>query len=218
MTTDQSLAAYYAQRANEYERIYAKPERQSDLCALRELVAQFFAGEHVLEVACGTGYWTKVLSNTAASVLAMDLTPEVLDIARSKRMGTNVSFLQADAHSLPETPSRFSAGFSGFWWSHITRSRLAQFLRGFHQRLQPAGKVLFIDNRFVEGSSTPISRIDTEGNSYQVRRLENGTTHEVIKNFPDESELRRSAEQYATRIEVQILKYYWILSYEIRSE
>ena len=53
-TTD--LAAYYAARAAEYERVYAKPERQTDLSRLRAAVAEFARGRRVLEVACGTGY------------------------------------------------------------------------------------------------------------------------------------------------------------------
>ncbi|HEY6168738.1 MAG TPA: class I SAM-dependent methyltransferase, partial [Verrucomicrobiae bacterium] len=55
------LAEYYARRAGEYERIYAKPERQADLAALRARLAEAFRGRRVLEIACGTGYWTEVI-------------------------------------------------------------------------------------------------------------------------------------------------------------
>ena len=58
MRTMDELAAYYAQRAAEYERIYAKPERQADLAALRARFGKLFKGKRVLELACGTGYWT----------------------------------------------------------------------------------------------------------------------------------------------------------------
>lgn len=213
MSTDQALADYYAQRANEYEGIYAKPERQSDLRILRDLVGEFVAREHVLEIACGTGYWTQVMSRTAGSVMATDINTEVLDVARSKGLDNRVRFLQADAYSLPVTSGKFTAGFSGFWWSHIPRARLADFLRGFHQRLSPGAKVLFIDNRFVEGSSTPISRTDAEGNTYQTRRLASGATYEVLKNFPDESELRCAVMEAATGVQIRCSRYYWALSY-----
>lgn len=52
------LTAYYAKRAAQYERIYARPERQAELAALRMRVAGLCAGKKVLEIACGTGYWT----------------------------------------------------------------------------------------------------------------------------------------------------------------
>ena len=53
-----SLQSYYAQRATEYERIYLKPERQAELRALEAWLPSVFAGRRVLEIACGTGWWT----------------------------------------------------------------------------------------------------------------------------------------------------------------
>ena len=44
--------------------------------------------------------------------------------------------------------------------------------------------MVFFDNCYVEGSSTPLSRTDAAGNTYQSRRLDDGSTHEVLKNFP----------------------------------
>ena len=38
-----------------------------------------------------------------------------------------------------------------------------------------------IDNRYVEGSSTPIIRRDRFGNTYQERVLRDGTRHEVLR-------------------------------------
>jgi demethylmenaquinone methyltransferase/2-methoxy-6-polyprenyl-1,4-benzoquinol methylase len=45
-------------------------------------------------------------------------------------------------------------------------------------------RVVMLDSRFVPSSSTPISRRDEEGNSYQNRALDDGSTHEALKNFP----------------------------------
>ena len=61
---------YYAARAREYERIYHKPERQADLARLREAVPAPFTNRTVLEVACGTGYWTQHMARTARSICA----------------------------------------------------------------------------------------------------------------------------------------------------
>jgi hypothetical protein len=33
-------------------------------------------------------------------------------------------------------------------------------------------------------SNTPISRRDADGNTYQRRTLDDGSVHEVLKNFP----------------------------------
>ena len=66
--TDDNMRAYYAERAPVYDRVYGYPERQADLLTLRRRVAPLLAGKRVLEVAAGTGYWTEVISQSAASI------------------------------------------------------------------------------------------------------------------------------------------------------
>ena len=123
-----SLPGYYARRAQEYERIYTKPERQEDLRTLRDFVGQTFAGKDVLELACGTGYWTEILSQTANSVSAIDINEEVLAIARDKPMDHHkVTILRGDIYALPEFPKPFSAGLAVFWWSHVPKVAAARF-------------------------------------------------------------------------------------------
>ena len=75
-----------------------------------------------------------------------------------------------------------------------------------------------IDNAYVEGSSTPISRQDSDGNTYQMRTLEDGSEHEVLKNYPSEAELRKSLSVHATDINVRFLKYYWIAEYKAKQD
>ena len=212
------MVAYYAERAREYERIYHKPERQPELQRLSAFVGETFAGADVFEVACGTGYWTQILARSAASVVATDINEEVLAVARAKGLEPNVTFQRADAFALPAAERGFSAGLSAFWWSHLPKSQIAGFLRGFHRVLAPGARVMFIDNAYAEGSSTPISRTDEHGDTYQLRRLDDGSTHEVRKNFPTEPELRAAVEGMAREVRVKSLRYYWILSYKLRGE
>lgn len=209
----QTLQAYYAQRATEYERIYHKPERQADLEKLRADIPALFAGETVLEIACGTGYWTPHIAAQATSVLAVDYAEETLAIARTKSFPrSNVRFAQADAYALPAWPDKLSGCFAGFWWSHVPRERLEGFLAQLHRRLAPGARVAFLDNRYVEGSSTPLSRRDGEGNTYQQRRLADGSVHEVLKNFPAEGELEA---RLGTGVRVTHYEYYWLATYRI---
>lgn len=214
MTND--LAAYYAARAAEYEWVYAKPERQRDLATLRHVVAEFFRGCDVLEVACGTAYWTAEIANTAKSVTATDVGAEVLDIARSKEWPrtASVRFAVADAYDLGAVSGRFNAGFAGFWWSHVPRQSLSAFLTGFHRHLGPDSRVMVLDNRYVQGSSTPVARIDEHGNSFQQRALSSGAVHEVLKNFPGAREVRDILAQHgASDLEVTELPHYWYANY-----
>src|ERR671923_1152480 len=106
----ETLEGYYARRAAEYEKIFDKPERQADLARMRADIPALFRGERVLEVACGTGYWTPLIAAQAESVLATDYNEETLLIARTKNYPkSNVRFERADAYALPQWKEKFSA-------------------------------------------------------------------------------------------------------------
>jgi demethylmenaquinone methyltransferase/2-methoxy-6-polyprenyl-1,4-benzoquinol methylase len=217
MSEKADLVEYYAKRANEYERIYQKPERQEDLASLRKLFQRALAGHDVLEIACGTGYWTQFISQTAKSVTATDINEEVLQIARSKSYGGKVIFEKADAFNLSLSHQNvFTAGLAAAWWSHLRNSQISCFLLQFHRQFPSGSTIVFMDNRFVPGSNTPISRTDGEGNTHQLRKLENGDEHEVLKNFPSEKEVRGLIADSSAEICWTELQYYWFLTYKLK--
>lgn len=210
------LIDYYSRRALEYERIYHKPERQAGLARLREHLRRLLAGRRILELACGTGYWTAALAGTADFIVATDASEAVLEIARGKGLDpARVSFARADAYGPVLAERDFSAGLAAFWWSHVPRAQLSTFLGSFHAALQPGARVVFADNRFVPGSSTPVSRMDADGNTYQQRRLDDGSTHEVLKNFPTADELHAVLHPYADAVAITTLDYFWCVSYDL---
>lgn len=204
---------YYAARASEYDRIYLKPERQNDLRQIEQWLPPIFAGSTVLEVACGTGYWTQFIAPVASRVVAVDAAPQTMRIAQGRVAPGKVEFVVGDAYALPLAGRRYERGFAGFWFSHVPRPRVREFLLGFHAALQPGATVVLLDNLFVEGSSSPISERDAEGNTYQARRLGDGTTHRLLKNFPTEDELRADLEGLGAQVRYQAWQYYWALEY-----
>ncbi|MDB5927105.1 MAG: putative methyltransferase [Betaproteobacteria bacterium] len=214
--SDRQLSAYYAARAGEYERVYDKPERQADLARLRDLIPGYFVDRRVLEIACGTGYWTQFIAPVARKITAIDINPETLAIARSKQLPENrVSFDVGDVQCLSPRYEAFTGAFAGFWWSHLRRGSRGAFLESLHRALSPGAIVVALDNLYVEGSSTPVSHTDADGNSYQCRELADGTKHTVLKNFPAEAELVADIETYATAVKYTALEYYWVLKYEL---
>src|SRR5205814_9137070 len=51
-----------------------------------------------------------------------------------------------DTYRLPIFSQRFNAGLGAFWWSHVPRARLREFLQGFHKAFEPGARVMFMDN------------------------------------------------------------------------
>ncbi len=110
---DANLIDYYSHRANEYEQIYAKPERQNDLHRIRSFIRKSLLNHSVLEIACGTGYWTKIISDVADSVVATDASLQVLEIARKKEYRKhNVNFIHQRVEQLDSIKADFSAAFT----------------------------------------------------------------------------------------------------------
>jgi demethylmenaquinone methyltransferase/2-methoxy-6-polyprenyl-1,4-benzoquinol methylase len=214
----QGMQRYYTERAPVYERVYLKPERQADLRALEAWLPGLFAGRSVLEVACGTGWWTLHGARDAQSWLATDLSPETMAYASAKPMPPCVRLTAMDAYSFAEIGERrFDGAFAGCWWSHVPLQRLPEWLHALHARLVPGARVVMIDNRYVAGDSTPLSRFDDAGNTYQNRPLDDGSVHEVLKNFPTrESALALLAAAGRVRDPEWILHaHYWALSYTL---
>lgn len=207
MNTD--MITYYKARANEYEKIYSKPERQEDLLTGTGILQDIFAGKEVCEIACGTGYWTERIAATAHSVSATDINESVIKVAKSKNI-LNVSFDVADLFNL-DPSAKYECLFAGFIWSHIKLEELDHFIDTVNRLVETNGTIVFMDNNFVEGSSTAITETDDKGNTYQTRKLEDGTTHKVLKNFPEEKFFGELLKDKGFEITFINLKYYWIL-------
>ncbi|MBX2876050.1 MAG: class I SAM-dependent methyltransferase [Saprospiraceae bacterium] len=203
---------YYQLRAKEYDTIYQKPERQKDLALIRQYLSQQFSGKELLEIACGTGYWTQVLSTSARKILATDINPAVLAIAQEKDYPQqNVEFHIQDIYQLNPADSSFEGLFGGFILSHVDRAYWEIFFIQCLAQLTAGAEFIFLDNKYVPGSSSPISRKDHHGNTYQERKLVSGEVFEVMKNFPSESDLQPALLEQVTAWEWIEWEYYWLL-------
>jgi SAM-dependent methyltransferase len=210
---DQTLSAYYRRRASEYDEVYEKPERQGDIARLSRIIREFADSRHVLEVAAGTGFWTLRAAETASAICATDLADEPLAIARDRPYSGAATFALCDAFALDTIQGSFDAGLACFWLSHLSRSDMERFAAHLASRLEPGSPVLFADNRYVDGSSSPIIRTDAHGNTYQRRALHDGETFEVLKNFPNATELSALGEAVGTEVTVTELTYYWAITF-----
>src|SRR5438094_480838 len=126
------MQEYYNRRAEEYEQIYHRsdPSRQAELDMLAGSMCADLAGLDVIEIACGTGFWTERLSTCARRIVATDASDEMLRIATAKSLPPNVQFTRVDAYDLSKVGGTFSGGVANFWFSHVPKGRLAGFLTG----------------------------------------------------------------------------------------
>ncbi len=216
MITEQS-AQFYAKSASNHDRIYDRPERQDDLEEMREHVADVLRGHTVLELACGTGYWTRLIAETADKVVATDINPEMIAMARLRAMPADkVTLRVADATDLPADIGDFTAVFIGFWWSHVKREEQEKFLAQLRSKVGKDMFIVLLDDCYVEGSSETVARTDMEGNTYQIRTAPDGERYEIPKTYPSDSGLRKKLASSVREIKIVRREYYWMLTCRLK--
>jgi len=169
--------AYYRARAFEYDRVYAERADLRELPAALDALP--IAGD-VLELACGTGQWTRALAARARSVTALDSSPEVLGIARERVASPDVRFLQADVFAW-QPLRRYDTVFFAFWLSHVPPSRFGDFWNTVAVALAPHGKAVFIDEGPAEATRAEVAS--------ELRRLDDGSQYRIVKIFHEPTTL-----------------------------
>lgn len=216
MITEQS-AQFYAKSASNHDRIYDRPERKDDLQAMHGHVANALRGHTVLELACGTGFWTRTIAEVADKVVATDINPEMIAMARLRALPADkVELRVADAYDLPADIGDFTAVFIGFWWSHVKREEQEKFLAQLKAKIGKDILVVLLDDVYVEGSSETVARTDLEGNTYQIRMAPDGERYEIPKTYPSDSALRKKLASSVREIKIVRLEYYWLLTCRLK--
>jgi len=177
---------------------YTNPEAEKLREPIKARFRETFRGRKVLEIACGSGYWTAVLGESAESVLAIDINCSLLEQAQKRCANqANVSFQLADAYTLEGVPGGFSGAFAHGWWSHIPKKNIKTFLSALHSKLIPGALVLFNDQLPYDGF---YRKQDGDGNTIEQRILPNAHSFMIVKNFPDEKEITNALSPFAVDI------------------
>ena len=176
---------YYAERAPEYDDWWyrrgrytrdAEHERRwlRDVAELEERLRTFAPRGDILELAAGTGIWTRRLVPTANRVVAVDANAETLALNTPA-----ADLVVADVFRWVP-PQQFDLVFFSFWLSHVPEEQFAEFWALVRSALRPDGRVFLID------SGPPAIAGDGE---LQVRQLADGREFTIVKRFWQPSEL-----------------------------
>jgi cyclopropane fatty-acyl-phospholipid synthase-like methyltransferase len=216
MITNQ-LAQYYAVNADQYDQVYAQEARFDDLDDLQEMIAELLEGHKVLELACGTAYWTELIADVAESVHATDIVPEMLALAETRGLDEDVvTFGPLDAFDLPESNGQYTAVFAAGWWSHVKREDQDKYLKQLRAKFGKDTLLVLLDDSYVDGASMVIARTDAEGNTYQILTADDGQRYEIMKNYPTDSALRKKLVPHGREIRIERLEYYYLLSCRLK--
>jgi demethylmenaquinone methyltransferase/2-methoxy-6-polyprenyl-1,4-benzoquinol methylase len=180
---------YYAERAPEYDDWWYRRGRyelapdalarwRADVAEAESALDEFAPRGTVLELAAGTGIWTRRLVRLADRVLAVDANAETLALNTRE-----AELVRADVFEW-EPAERFELVFFSFWLSHVPEERFDEFWSRVRAALEPGGRVFLVDSGAGDTAHTGTDQSDGE----ETRSLADGRTFRIVKRRwrPDE--------------------------------
>jgi SAM-dependent methyltransferase len=171
---DPATAAYYEQRAREYDEWYEargrfsqrdRPGWADEVQRLVEFVRSLPAAR-TLDVACGSGFLTQHLRGL---VVGVDRSRTMIELTRS-RLADGVA-LVADALALPFADGAFDRVFTGHFYGHLSADERESFLA---EAGRVASELVVVDAALRPG---------IEAEQWQERVLNDGSRHQIYKRF-----------------------------------
>ena len=180
---------YYAERAPEYDdwwfrrgQFALEPDAlarwESDVAEAESALEAFGQRGRILELAAGTGLWTRHLVRHAGRLVAIDASPQTLALNRA-RVDDRVEYVVADLFAW-EPEAEFDLVFFSFWLSHVPEERFDSFWRTVRAALSPGGRVFLVD-------SGP--KKEPTDDQRQVRQLADGREFTIVKRYWSPQEL-----------------------------
>ncbi|MDQ6713545.1 MAG: class I SAM-dependent methyltransferase [Candidatus Dormibacteraeota bacterium] len=215
--------AYYRARASEYDDNLRQLERyvslggsvagssgdedMQEVASLLSALERMRPFDTVLELACGTGWWTQWLAQHAGQVTAVDAAEEMLALNRERVNAANARYILADVFSW-KPDRQFDLVFFAFWLSHIPRDRFAAFWQLVRDSLAANGRVFFIDELGTEETRGMETRVDDDA---VLRELEDGRQFRAVKVFYEPAELEGKLRASGWNVEVRPAgrRFYW---------
>ena len=195
---------YYAERAPEYDdwwyrrgRYELEPDAlarwQADTAEAEAALEAFVAGGTALELAAGTGIWTRKLVRLADRVVAVDANAETLALNT-----TEAELVRADVFEW-QPDERFDLVFFSFWLSHVPEERFAEFWALVRAALGPGGRVFLVDSGAGDSAHTGID----QGHGEETRSLADGRTFRIVKRRWEPAELAERVRPLGFELELR---------------
>lgn len=100
------------------------------------------AGMNVLELGCGTGYFTQELARSGADIIAVDVSPELLEIAKVDCSAANVRYEIQNACELNYPDSVFDSVVGSSVLHHLD---IEEAVREIYRVLKRGGTIYFTE-------------------------------------------------------------------------
>jgi demethylmenaquinone methyltransferase/2-methoxy-6-polyprenyl-1,4-benzoquinol methylase len=188
-------SGYYEARAPEYDDVWFRRGRYdlgpdgnarwfAETARLEAAVDAAVTSGDVLELACGTGLFTRRLARAAHRLTAIDASAAVLAINAERVGDPTVRYHQADIFGWEPPPGhRYDHIFFGFFLSHVPPHMLDGLWERLARWLAPGGRVSFCDDApgVDRRPSNPGASVEDGPSWAHRRRLHDGREFTIVK-------------------------------------
>jgi SAM-dependent methyltransferase len=113
---------------------------------VKMLTSHLQQGQSVLELGCGTGYFTRELAVTGAQITAIDISPELLRVAEQECSSGNVRFEIQNAYAMTFPDETFDSVVGSSVLHHL---EIEAALREIQRVLKPGGSIYFTEPNMI---------------------------------------------------------------------
>ncbi len=209
----QQQIEYYRARAGEYDEWFYRVGRYdrgeelnqrwfSEASSIMNFLLQQGPFAEVLELACGTGIWTRELVQISQHITALDASKEVLELNREKIQSDKIEYqLQNLFDWQPER--QYDLVFFSFWLSHVPPELLGDFLGKVYRATKAGGQIFIVDSLEEPTSTSKDWPLREDEQVYRTRKLNNGQIYKIVKVFYKPVELEAKLEAQGFEAEVR---------------
>jgi len=212
-----SQIKYYKERANEYDDWFFRRERYSqgeelnsiwfnEVEYVKQAIKRSNPKGNILEIACGTGIWTKELQKYSDNITAIDTSVEALKINSQKLSNKNVIYIK-DSFFKWDNNTIYDYIFFGFWLSHIPQELFKNFWEKVNKYLEQNGKVFFVDSKYHD-KIFPSNKYKNKENVIERRTLNNRKEFKIVKIYYEPEQLSKKLNNMGWNFKISSTKHF----------
>lgn len=188
----------YAAQAARYEQMVAREDYEGHILPALGGIRPF-THQTVIELGAGTGRLTRLLAPHVRRIIALDISPHMLDVAREKldlagfhatgdrQPARSVELVAADNRHLPIAGQTADIAIAGWslghfvgWYAADWRVQIGQALAEMRRVLRPGGVIIILET-LGTGRETPQPPHEGLAAYYAWLENENGFSHTWIR-------------------------------------
>jgi ubiquinone/menaquinone biosynthesis C-methylase UbiE len=205
------MLVYYNERASEYEEAYTDGTGTASITdptvftteigVLERLVRGFGRG-HLLDLACGTGYWLPLYIGNCSRVTLFDQSERMLSECerkvRRQAVADRCSLVRGDVFDYDFARRAYDCALIGFLLSHTSEAQEHLVMQVLRNSLRPGAGFLILESAWTDVRARFNQKVEQ-----QTRRLNDGTEFQIYKRYIGREDIGAWDRKYGLRTTIE---------------